>query len=64
MNKLKEEHKESNFLKKFGRWTPIIGGIWVGSHIIIPLALLRMPIFQEYLIALESKLPFNIPGVG
>ncbi len=42
----------------------MIGAIWVGSHIIIPLALLRMPIFQKYLIALESKLPFNIPGVG
>ena len=64
MNKLKEERKGNNFIKKFGRWAPIIGIIWVGSHIIIPLALLRMPIFQEYLIALESKLPFNIPGVG
>ena len=64
MNKLKEEHKGSNFLKKFGKWAPIIGVIWVGSHIIIPLALLRMSIFQKYLIALESKLPFNIPGVG
>ena len=64
MNNLKEERKGNNSLKKFGRWAPIIGIIWVGSHIIIPLALLRMPIFQEYLIAFESKLPFNIPGVG
>ena len=64
MNKVTEELKKRKFLVKFGRWTPIIGGIWLASHIIIPLALLRMPIFQEYLIALESKLPFNIPGIG
>ncbi len=61
---MKELLKENKILKKLGRWGPIVGVIWVGSHIIIPLALFRLPIFQEFLIAIESKLPFNLSGIG
>ena len=52
------------FFKKFGKWGPIIGGAWVGLHIVVPLAILRVPAIQQYLVALESKLPFNMPGIG
>ena len=55
---------QKGFLKKFGKWSPIIGDLWVGSHIALPLLLLRIPAAQKYLIALENKLPFNIPGIG
>ena len=64
MNEVTKNLTETRFLKRFGRWAPIIGGIWVASHIFVPLALLRIPFFQEYLISLESKIPFNIPGLG
>lgn len=37
---------------------------WIGLNIIIPLTLLRLPIVQKYLVELEGKLPFDIPGVG
>ena len=59
-----KEKKQKGFLKKFGKWAPFLGGIWVGSHIAVPLLLLRIPSAQKYLIALENKLPFDIPGVG
>jgi len=56
--------KEIQFLSKLGKWGPIVGGVWIASHIIVPLALLRIPAFQKYLISLENILPFNIPGIG
>ncbi len=59
-----EGKEQQGFSKKFGKWAPIIGGLWVGSHIAVPLLLLRIPAAQKYLIALENKLPFNIPGIG
>ena len=59
-----DEKKKKNFLKKAGKWGPILGGIWVGSHIAVPLLLLRIPAAQKYLIALESKLSFDIPWIG
>ena len=59
-----EEKEQKGFLKKFGKWAPIIGGLWVGSHIAVPLLLLRIPSTQKYLLALKNKLPFNIPGIG
>ena len=59
-----EEKEQKAFFKKFGKWAPIIGGLWVGSHIVLPLLLLRIPAAQKYLIALENNLPFNIPGIG
>jgi len=59
-----EKKDKKGFLKKFGKWAPIIGGLWVGSHIAVPLLLLRIPVTHKYLIALENKLPFDIPGIG
>ncbi len=61
---MKEAKKKTSFLSKAGKWGPIIGGIWIGSHIILPLALLRIPATQKYLIALANKLPFDLPGFG
>ena len=59
-----EKKEKQGFLKKFGKWAPLLGGIWVGSHIAVPLLLLRIPAAQKYLIALDNKLPFDIPGIG
>ena len=56
--------KQLNFLKKAGKWAPFIGGAWVGLHILVPLALLRIPVFQKYIVQIEGKLPFDIPGIG
>ncbi len=49
---------------KLGKWGPIVGGIWLASHIIVPLALLKIPAFQKILISLGNKLPFDISGIG
>ncbi len=59
-----EENKQKGFLKKFGKWAPIIGGAWIVLNIVAPLALLRIPAVQKFLIAIGEKLPFNIPGIG
>ena len=59
-----KEKEENGFLKKFGKWAPIIGGLWVVSHIAVPLLILRIPVVQKYLMALENKLPFDIPGIS
>ena len=56
--------ERTGFIKKFGKWTPIMGGLWVGSHIAVSLLLLRIPAAQKYLIALENKLPLHFPGGG
>ncbi len=61
MDEIKEPKR---ILEKFGKWAPILGGLWVSSHIAVPLLLLRIPAAQKYLIGLESKLPFDLPGVG
>ena len=61
---MRETKEQKSFLKKAGKWGPIIGGIWLGSHIAVPLLLLRIPAAQKYLIAIENKLPFDIPGIG
>ena len=58
------EKGQKNILKKAGKWAPILGGIWIASHIAIPLLILRIPAAQKYIIALETKLPFDIPGIG
>ena len=42
----------------------IIGAAWTGLNIVVPLALLRIPTAQKYLVALTQKLPFEIRGVG
>ena len=59
-----EEKQKESLLKKGGKWGAIIGAAWIGLNILLPLALLRIPAVQEYLVALENKLPFDIPGIG
>ena len=59
-----QDEQEKSFLKKGGKWGAIIGATWIGRNIVLPLALLRIPVVQNYLSALEDKLPFDIPGVG
>ena len=59
-----EEKKQKGFLKKFGKWAPIIGGAWILLNIVLPLALLRIPAVQKLLVTAGEKLPFNIPGIG
>ncbi len=61
---MKEGKEQKGFLKRFGKWAPIIGGIWIALNIILPLALLRVPAVQELLVAARDKLPFDISGVG
>ena len=58
------EVKDQGLLRKGGKWGAIIGIAWIGLNIIIHLALLRIPIVQQYLVALDNKLPFHIPGIG
>ena len=53
-----------SFIKKAGKWAPLIGVAWIALNIVVPLALLRIPAVQKYLVLLENKLPFNIPGLG
>ena len=59
-----EEKEQKGFLKKFGKWAPIIGGSWIVLNIVLPLALLRIPAVQKVLVAVGDKLPFDIPGIG
>ncbi len=59
-----EKKERHGFLKKFGKWAPIIGGAWVLLNIFLPLALLRIPAVQKFLVAVGEKLPFHIPGIG
>ena len=59
-----EEKEQKGFLKKFGKWAPIVGGAWIVLNIILPLALLRIPAVQKVLVAVGDKLPFDIPGIG
>ncbi len=57
--------KDKGFLfNKGGKWGAIIGIIWILINIALPLAILRIPFFQKYLVGLENKLPFDIPGIG
>ncbi len=59
-----EEKEPKGFLKKFGKWAPIIGGAWILLNIVLPLALLRLPAVQSFLVSIGDKLPFDIPGIG
>ncbi len=59
----KDSQKE-NLLAKGGKQGAIIGAAWIGLNIVVPLALLRIPVVQKYLIALKRKIPFDLPGVG
>ncbi len=42
----------------------LVGGAWIVLNIVVPLALLRIPAVHKYLVVLEDKLPFDIPGIG
>tara|TARA_Y100001968_G_C18891418_1_gene496342 strand:- start:331 stop:495 length:165 start_codon:yes stop_codon:yes gene_type:complete len=53
-----------NLIKKAGKWAPLVGGAWIVLNIVIPLALLRIPVVQKYLVLLENKLPFDIPWIS
>ena len=57
-----EENKQLGFIKKAGKWAPLVGTLWIVVNIVVPLALLRIPAVQKYLVVLENKLPFDIPG--
>ncbi len=59
-----KEKLNKSLLRKGSKWGAIIGTAWVGLNIIVPLALLRSPAIQKYLVAIENALPFDIPGVG
>ncbi len=52
-----------SLLKNAGKWAPVLGFMWVASHIAVPLLILRIPVAHDFLITLESKLPFEIPGI-
>ena len=64
MNKKSENNNQMNFIKKAGKWAPLVGGAWIVLNIVVPLALLRIPVVQKYLVVLKSKMPFDIPGIG
>ena len=55
-----EEKEQKGFLKKFGKWAPIIGGGWIVLNIVLPLALLRIPAVQKVLVAVGDKLKIFI----
>ena len=59
-----DKKQKESLLKKGGKWGAIFGAVWIGLNIVVPLALLRIPAVQKYLVALEQKLPFDIPGIG
>ena len=61
---MEEKSEQKGFLKKFGKWAPIIGVVWIVLNIVLPLALLRIPAVQQFIVALGNKLPFDIPGIG
>ena len=64
MKQTTKENNQMNFIKRAGKWAPLVGGAWIVLNIVLPLALLRIPAVQKYLVVLEDKLPFNIPGIG
>ena len=64
MNQAPKKEKGMSFIKKAGKWAPLIGGAWIALNIVFPLALLRIPAVQKFLVVLEDKLPFDIPGIG
>ncbi len=59
-----EKKEQESFLKKFGKWAPLIGGAWILLNIVVPLALLRIPAVQKIIVAIEDKFQFDIPGIG
>ena len=64
MIKTPEKNSQMSFIKKAGKWAPLVGGIWIILNIVVPLALIRIPVVQKYLVLIENKLPFDIPGIS
>ena len=56
--------EKNKVLKRFGKWAPIVGGAWIILNIVLPLALLRIPVVQKSLVAFQDRLPFDLPGIG
>ena len=59
-----ERKEKMSFIKRAGKWGPFLGGAWIILNIVLPLSLLRIPTVKKYLVLLEEKLPFDIPGIG
>ena len=59
-----EEKEQKGLIKKFGKLAPIIGVAWIVLNIVLPLALLRIPAVQNFVVSVGDKLPFDIPGIG
>ena len=57
-------NNQISFIKKTGKWAPLIGVSWIALNIVVPLALLRIPSVKKYIVLLEDKLHFDIPGLG
>ena len=64
MNQTSEKKNQKSFIKKAGKWAPLVGGAWIVLNIVVPLALLRSPAVQKFLVVLDDKLPFDIPDIG
>ena len=64
MDQATGKNNQMSFIKKAGKWAPLIGGAWIVLNIVVPLALIRLPVVHKYIVLLESKLPFDIPGIG
>ena len=63
MDQKPEQKKGRVFLKKAGKWGPIIGIAWIALNIVVPLALLRIPVVQKFLVTFVDKLHLNIPRI-
>jgi len=55
MNQSPEKEKGMSFIKKAGKWAPLVGGAWIVLNIVVPLALLRIPVVQKYLVVLRTN---------
>ena len=38
MNQSPEKEKGMSFIKKAGKWAPLVGGAWIVLNIVVPLA--------------------------
>ena len=64
MNQPPKKEKGMSLIKKAGKWAPLVGGAWIVLNIVVPLSLIRIPSVQRYLVVVEDKFPFDIPGIA
>ena len=64
MNQSLKKEKGINFIKKAGKWASLVGGTWIVLNFVAPLAQLRIPVVQKYLLAQEDKNTLDILGIG